>query len=266
MSVIRITTNFNIDLEFPAAPFHKRLFAWVLDIIFLIIYIFIAGQIISSMGGFYVDSTKSTAISLLLILPIVLYHLICEIVMNGQSVGKKIMGLRVISENGGRPAISQFVIRWLIRTSDYMVLIIVFYSAVEAQSGNLDYFWKIGIAFGLLLTDVILVNASKKQQRLGDMLAHTLLIQVTQKARIEDTVFLHTEDSYRVSFPEVMRLSDRDINALKSIRDTARKYHDYELADKTAEKIKAHLKIQTSMSPFDFLEICLKDYNYLATH
>lgn len=265
MSVIRITTNFNIDLEFPAAPFHKRLFAWMLDMIFLFIYFIVAARFLNSLGAFN-DSTRGTAYFFLLILPVFLYHLICEIIMNGQSLGKKILGLRVVNENGGRPSISQFIIRWLIRTSDYMILIIIFYSGAEMGRGNMDFFWKIGIAFGLLITDVILVNASKKQQRLGDMLAHTLLIQSTQRASIEDTVFLNIADDYKVSFPEVMRLSDRDINALKGIRDTARKYHDFELADRTAEKIKTHLNIQTGLSPFDFLEVCLKDYNYLSTH
>jgi uncharacterized RDD family membrane protein YckC len=234
--------------------------------ILLVIYFIVVARFINSIGGFNGDNMKVLTFFFLLILPIFLYHLICEILMNGQSIGKKILGLRVVNENGGRPSISQFIIRWLVRTSDYMILIIVLSSAQEASAGNFNYFWKVGIAFGLLIADVILVNASKKQQRLGDMLAHTLLIQSTQKANIEDTVFLNIADDYKVSFPEVMRLSDRDINSLKGIRDTARKYHDYDLADRTAEKIKAHLNIQTSMSPFDFLDICLKDYNYLATH
>jgi len=63
-----------------------------------------------------------------------------------------------------------------------------------------------------------------------------------------------------------MHLSDRDINSLKSILDTARKKHDFNLAEMAAEKIKDHLKIETSISPFDFLEILLKDYNFLSAN
>jgi hypothetical protein len=63
-----------------------------------------------------------------------------------------------------------------------------------------------------------------------------------------------------------MHLSDRDINALKGILDTARKRHDYDMAEMASEKIKAHLHIQTSLSAYDFLEILLKDYNYLSSH
>jgi hypothetical protein len=184
--------------------------------------------------------------------------------MNGQSVGKRLLGIRVVNENGGKPSISQYIIRWLIRTSDYMVLIIIIYAPNIAVYG-MQFFWAVGGAFILLVTDVVLVN-SKKQQRLGDLLAHTILINTRQKTSIDDTIFLSVAEGYNPSFPDVMHLSDRDINALKNILDAAKKNHDFDMAYNAAEKIKKHLKIETSLSPFDFLEVLLKDYNYLAAH
>jgi hypothetical protein len=185
--------------------------------------------------------------------------------MNGQSIGKKLMRLRVINENGGRPSISQFIIRWLIRTSDYTLLLIILYAPYAIMFGA-QFFWAIGGALALLITDVILVNSSKKNQRLGDMLAHTLLIRTGHEETINDTVFLQVADNYHPSFPQVMQLSDRDINSLKSILDNARKTHNYELAEQASEKIKTYLKLQTTMPPFDFLEVLLKDYNYLSAN
>lgn len=102
------------------------------------------------------------------------------------------------------------------------------------------------------MTDVILMNSTKKHQRLGDILAHTLLIRTEQKADIQDTIFLQVKDDYKPSYPQVMGLSDRDVNALKSILDTAKKHHDYQLANRAAEKIQVYLKIETTLSPFDF--------------
>lgn len=269
MSTIRIATNFNIDLEFEAAPFHRRLFAWLLDILVIVFYIFIVFRFIESLVRSGVFSNGSDegiwATVMFLFLPVLTYHLICEVLMNGQSVGKRLMGLRVVTENGGRPAISQFIIRWIIRTSDYMVLLILLYAPTVA-GGNLGFFWQVAAAFGLLITDIILVNASKKHQRLGDMLAHTLVIRTIQKADIHDTIFTQVKDNYSPSFPQIMQLSDRDINALKSILDTARKHQDYNLAERAAEKIKTHLHIQSDMSPFDFLDVLLKDYNYLTAN
>lgn len=265
MSAIRIMTNFNIELEFPAAPFHRRLLAWLIDMIVLVIYMVLSARIISGIERSGGDKIVWVVIVILLI-PFLTYHLICEVAMNGQSIGKKITGLRVVNENGGQPSIGQFVIRWLIRTSDYMVLIIILFAPRAAESGNLDYLWKIGIAISLLVLDIILVNVSKKNQRLGDMLAHTLVIRTSEKISIEDTVFLDIAGNYIPSFPQVMQLSDRDINSLKGILDTARKRHDYALAEMASNKIRNHLNIETSLSPFDFLEVLLKDYNYLSVN
>jgi uncharacterized RDD family membrane protein YckC len=270
MAAIKITTNFNIDLEFTPAPFHRRLFAWMLDIIVIFFYIYFAIKCIEWIAESRIFRNENSsegiwAIMMVLMLPILTYHLIMEVMLKGQSVGKRIMGLRVISENGGKPSISQYIIRWLIRTSDYMIVIIALNAPTGFGSGA-SFIWQIGAAFGLLMTDIILVNSSQKSQRLGDMLAHTILIRTKENARIEDTIFLQVQENYVPSFPQVMQLSDRDINALKGILDTAKKQSDYHLAERAAEKIKGHLKIDTSMSAFDFLEILLKDYNYLSAN
>jgi uncharacterized RDD family membrane protein YckC len=258
-------TNFNIELEFIAAPFHRRLLAWLIDLIILILYSLLAARFLTWFVK-VVNEGAGWAVFMILILPFLTYHLICEVTMNGQSIGKKIMGLQVVNENGGQPSIGQYVIRWLIRTSDYMLIVIILYAPRAAQTGDVDFLWKLAIAIGLLITDIILVNSSKKSQRLGDMLAHTLLIRPIQNLTIEDTVFQQVAQNYIPSFPQVMHLSDRDINSLKSILDTARKKHDFNLAEMAAEKIKDHLKIETSISPFDFLEILLKDYNFLSAN
>lgn len=176
------------------------------------------------------------------------------------------MSIRVVNENGGQPGIGQLTVRWLIRTSDLMAFSLILSVPAAAQSANGKYFWQVAIPMGLFMTDIILVNASKKNQRLGDMLAHTILIKASQKHSIQDTVFLTIADNYKPSFPQVMQLSDRDMNSLKGILDTAKKRGDYNLAEMASNKIKNHLKIDTPLSPFQFLEVLLKDYNYLSSN
>ena len=263
MSVIRIMTNFNIELEFPAAPFHRRLFAWIIDLVVLFIYARIAIEILNDVSR---NEKIYRLLIIIFLIPFLCYHLICEVTMNGQSFGKKIMRIRVVNENGGQPGIGQFVIRWLIRTSDLMAVVIILMAPVAVQFGEGDFFWSFAIPMGLFFTDIILVNASKKNQRLGDMLAHTLLIRASQNHSIEDTVFLNIAENYKPSFPQVMQLSDRDMNSLKGILDTAKKRGDFNLASMASDKIKNHLNIETTLSPFDFLEVLLKDYNYLSAN
>jgi len=174
------------------------------------------------------------------------------------------MDIRVVNEKGGRASISQYIIRWLIKTSDYTALLIILY-APYAMSNGIMVYWAIIGSLALLIVDIFLTVGSKKSQRLGDILAHTILIRATQKDTIEDTVFLSVAADYKPMFPQVMQLSDRDINSLKSILDVAKKNHNHVLAERASDRIKAHLHIESSLAPFDFLEVLLKDYNYLVS-
>lgn len=271
MSTFRVATNFNIDIEFPTPPFHKRLLAWVLDMVVLIFYVVVASRLYVAISDDLDFTEKGMvvrwALSMLLVLPFLLYHVVLEATMNGQSIGKKIMGLKVVSEAGGRPSLGQFIIRWLIRTSDYMLLIIIVVISVMSSYGmgvGTEMYMALLGSVSLLVTDLILVN-SRRQQRLGDILAHTVLIDLRNRSKITDTVFLEVADDYVPQFPEIMRLSDRDMNALKSIIDASRKHRDHDMALMAAEKIKAHLKIETDLPPESFLQVLLKDYNYLST-
>ena len=261
MAGITIPTNFNIDVEFEKAEFHRRLFAWILDVVVQVLYILVVSKIISLAGG--VGAENSYWAGLIIIFPLILYHILMEIFMNGQSVGKRILKIQVINETGGKASISQYVIRGLIRTSDYMLLIIIL---VTAFNPLMLYFLKSAIGLSVLLTlaDIILVSTSRKGQRLGDFIAHTIVISTKTRGSIHDTIFLEVEDSYVPRFPEIMKLSDKDINAIKNILDNANQKGDFQLAAMAMEKIKNHLGIQSNLSPFDFLATALKDYNYLS--
>jgi uncharacterized RDD family membrane protein YckC len=267
MSTVRIPTNFNIDLDFEVPEFYRRLLAWLLDIVLLFFYFKIAGEIYKSFEQSHnpLDADgqyNNYFFSIILILPLFIYHPICEITMNGQSIGKKIMRLQVVNETGGRPSISQFLIRWLIRTADLMVVIIILLNVRVLMDNSLMLALTGSIL--LLIADVVLVVSTHKSQRLGDILAKTILIRTHSGGSIEETVFEEVADSYVPSFPQIMQLSDKDINAIKSILETARKKGDLNMAVSAGEKIKTYLKIDSSMSPFDFLDTLLKDYNYLS--
>jgi uncharacterized RDD family membrane protein YckC len=263
MAVLKLPTSFNIDLEFEVPEFHRRMFAWIIDLIIQVFYLVIAFRIYDE----YVRSHASEItfendpwIQRIIILPVILYHIVCEVTMNGQSVGKKLLGIRIVNENGGRASISQFLIRNLIRTSDYMILILIIYGAMFGPF----ILWILIGSVGLLIADIILVVSNKKSQRLGDILAHTILVNTRPKGSMDETVFMEVADNYIPVFPQIMRLSDKDINAIKGILDAARKKGDFNLAAMAGEKIKSHLMIDTPMPPFDFLDTLLKDYNYLS--
>jgi len=268
MAVIKVPTSFNIDVEFEIPEFYRRLVALLIDWALIVLYFILATYLLSDYAreAMFDDEEYFTlqALWTAMMVPPLLYFPLMEITTNGRSAGKAVMHLRVINENGGKPNIGQFMIRWLLR--DIWVVLLLFFAFSIGQSDfkAIGYFILIASII-YFIAEVVFVAASAKGQRLGDMLAHTIIVQTNARGNIEDTVFQEVESTYQPAYPQIMQLSDRDINAIKSILTSARRKNDFDLAANAADRIKTHLKIETSMSPFDFLEILLKDYNYLST-
>jgi len=267
MALIKVPTSFNIEVEFEIPEFYKRMFSLFIDIALELLYLFLSARLFSLIVASYNLSDEDSwydlaAIQMLLVLlPLMVYHVALEITMNGQSIGKKIMGIRVVNENGGRPAISQFVIRWLLRVSDVLILIIL--SGI-ADISSLESGLMALAAVAFLVTDIILVASSAKGQRIGDILAKTILIRVNSRGSIEETIFQEVEDDYIPMYPQIMQLSDRDLNSIKNILESSRRREDFQVAAAAAEKIKNHLQIRSDQDPQAFLDTLLKDYNYLS--
>jgi hypothetical protein len=113
---------------------------------------------------------------------------------------------------------------------------------------------------------VVIIAVSGKSQRLGDIAAGTVVVNTKTNLSLQDTVFMQvTNTDYKVMFPDVMRLSDRDINTIKSVVTQAQKKGNYDMCNRVAMKVQDVLKVQTSLYANDFLEKLLEDYNYLAT-
>ncbi len=73
------------------------------------------------------------------------------------------------------------------------------------------------------------------------------------------------QENYVVKYPEVLKLSDRDINTIKNVINLFYKNHNIHTCVRVAYKVQEVLKITTDLYAIDFLEKLLADYNYLAT-
>lgn len=261
MSTIQINTPFNLALDFEVAPLHKRIFAYVADLVILIIYSWGMRKFLYEVLGVPTSIYGiNIGVDILVIsIPMLLYALVCEVAMHGQSFGKRLLGIRVMSQEGGEPTISQYLLRWVTRFFEWPLVFGVVFPSLYV------FYQVIAVGFcGVVV--IIIVAVSKNNQRLGDLAAGTVIVDIKNKTYLHETVFLDiSQKDYVVEFPEVMRLTDRDINTIKSILDVASKKGDHKLATTAAEKIKSHLKIQSPLSPFDFLEKIMMDYNYIST-
>ncbi|MGL6268611.1 MAG: RDD family protein, partial [Chitinophagaceae bacterium] len=93
MPTIKIQTSQNIELEYELAGIGDRLVAYIIDLLIYAAYIITVFLIADVAGG----KSGTNWTPLFLILPIFFYQLLCEVFLNGQSLGKKAKQIKVIS-------------------------------------------------------------------------------------------------------------------------------------------------------------------------
>ncbi len=261
MNSVTVSTPFNIYLDFEVASLPRRIAAWLLDM--TILMLFAQGMRSFTIGMFYNPQQGHYPMGLDLILvtlPMLFYSLVMEVIFQGQSLGKKAIGIRVLSLEGGEPNLGQYLLRWIFRMWEWPLV----FGVVAFSSWGLIGQFIICCFLGLAV--LITISVTAKHQRLGDMAAGTAVVDTKKQFSINDTVFQQiSTEGYKVVFPEVMRLSDRDINAIKAVLTQTRETGRFETAHRIAGRVKDVLNVDSRLEVTDFLEKLLDDYNYLAT-
>ncbi|HXB96273.1 MAG TPA: RDD family protein [Puia sp.] len=253
MSNVKLDTGFNIEVDFTIPAFYKRLLAWIIDFTIFIAYYVIGNKVFSAtLGPLWLESEWML---ILFSLPMLGYHFLCEAFLNGQSIGKKAMRIKVIAADGGQPSISQFLIRWLFRAVDFP-----FWVLFAVASLALPWWCSVFLFGGLAC-----ILATPHSQRIGDLVAGTILIDTRTRTSWEDTVFTELSDNYQPRYPQVMQLTDKDINTLKSIIKSVSRSGDYDLSMRIADRIRSKLQLSSDQDSLEFLQTLLMDYNYYAT-
>lgn len=236
MQTIKITTAQNIEIDYEVAGLGQRMVARLIDF-GIFILILIAGGVIGALsaglmkkvtffgyvfGGFY----------LFVLVSFVFYDLVCEVFLNGQSVGKRIMKIRVISLDGARPGLGQYIIRWLFRIVDFLVT--------------------------FQLAGLVAVIFTKNKQRLGDLAAGTTLVTTKPRTDVGQLAFAPVASDYVLVFKEVNQLADRDVVLIHEVIQSKNPV----LMHNMANQIKTHLSISTQLDDWSFLQTIVKDYNF----
>ena len=235
MNTITITTSQNIEFEYELGSLGDRIIGAIIDYIVVIAYAIIMVAIFLNRSG-----NTSAYVFILLFLPVVFYDLISELLLNGQSLGKRVMGIKVISASGDQPALSQYLIRWVFRLVDFTLS-----SSMVA---------------------VVMVAATERKQRLGDLIAGTVLVKTKPRTHLSDTFYeKNIAEAYAVTYPQVIGLKDSDIQLIKEVLLSVRRTDNTMLALHAQEKVEQILHIRSMhQNPVDFLRVVLNDYNHLA--
>ncbi len=241
MENISIGTAQNVEIDYEIASVGDRMLAQLIDFIitrgYILLYVTIGNTVDSAEE--YLLSTSS--IILFLVLPVALYHLVLEILTNGQSIGKLIMKLKVVKTDGSQPDIASYLLRW------FMGLL-----EIEFNCGS------------IALVSMLL---NKHGQRLGDMAAGTTVVKLRNDITFDQTIFQNIDTTYQPQFTEAQILTDEDARLMKEVMDTFmsneadRKKLDVILQN-TQEYIKRKYDITSDMPPITFFDVMLKDYNH----
>jgi uncharacterized RDD family membrane protein YckC len=120
MQTIKITTSQNIDIDYQVAGLGDRIVARLIDYAIFIGIYFVCIIVFTIFIGINDYNSNGTNIGILIVIGVwlvmcVFYDLLCEIFMNGQSLGKRSMKIKVISLDGARPNVGQYLLRWIFR-------------------------------------------------------------------------------------------------------------------------------------------------------
>ena len=160
--------------------------------------------------------------------------------MNGQTVGKMALRIKVVKLDGSTPTFAAYFLRWLLETVDFLIT-------------------GLGVVFIIL---------TKKGQRVGDLLAGTTVVKIKKvtATNIQNKVLMDkVDEDYEPQIFEAANITDAEVrlikDALRAFKNDATK-KPIALVER---KIKEKYNIQSELPTVKFLYTLLRDHTYYVT-
>lgn len=247
MQSIEIRTTQNVTIEYELATLSSRIVAFVIDIIIVRLFCLILTTIIALLVGGLIWEDHFSVLFLQVFLPLwgfILYQFVSEALADGQSWGKKAMNLKVVRLDGREPSLSDYLLRAIFHIIDT------------------------GMSMGILAS--LLISSSTKKQRLGDMTANTTVIRLKQniRFRLQDILKINTLEDYEPEYPEVRKLSEKDMLFIKNAIARYQEYRNPAHANAIRELV-SHLQEVLDLeepprNKMEFLKTLIRDYIVLT--
>ena len=237
---ITIQTTQNVAIDYDLAGLGHRIGACLID---LILVVFTWWLLLLIGIGLIGDDVSESFIFLMgPIFFILIYYFSLETFNQGQTIGKKLLGIRVVRIDGRDPTPADFLTRTV--------------------------FFLIDVLFTLGAAATLMVATSRDKQRLGDLVAGTAVILTNPRSvfSLQDIMGIKNREDYEPVFPGVQRFTDADMMVVKQSLDRLRKYGGEahrravrELTNSIAEGLGLEVGA-VNMTPEKFLETVLLDY------
>lgn len=254
MKTIEFESAQHVKVEYELASTGQRTAAALIDLIAFVIY-FIIVSFSLELKNVFSDFGSDLFLTLLIIkLPWIFYNPLVEYMTRGQSLGKYALGIRVVKISGERPGLKEVFTRWLFK-GDFIWI-------------SADIFVFLWIGLGLL--GIIFSATADKNQRLGDVIANTVIIKNRSSLNytLKDILSIKNQENHQPTYPNVTRFTDEDMLLIKNTIQRVQKYPNQEtkkfaseLADETAVLLGL---TETPAKRMEFLQTLLQDYVVLT--
>lgn len=244
---IEITTTQNVTIEYELARLRERGLAWLLDLTIVLIGYFVLLQVIRILfqDNFWRENGWVMVVVLFPFLGYFLYNILFEIWNIGQTPGKIAMGIKVVRLDGKDPEWSDVVLRAVLHLVDSL--------------------------FSFAVIGAVMIKTTDKSQRLGDMAANTTVIKIEGAQyhfRLQDILSISTLENYEPVYPQVRKLSERDMIFIKMALTRLQRYPNQAHED-VVEDLVTHLMpiLEINKRPLnrvDFLKTLIRDYIVLT--
>lgn len=237
MKSVEVTTTQNVTIHYELANTGQRILAFMLDLIFIILLVFTFSMILK-------DFRNDVLMQLGVWIPVLFYSPVSEMIGRGQSLGKKLTGIRVLKADGGQMHFTDYALRWAFRWAD--------------------------IYFSLGSLATLLVSSTEKCQRIGDLFANTTVVRLEEShiITVNDLLNIKSSSNYEVKYPEIKKLTEADLLFVKHVLYQSGKVNNFahQLAlENTAIKMATILNVPATPKPYDlFLRQLISDYIVLT--
>lgn len=239
MAESTILTGQFVRIHQVPASIGERILALAIDYVFLAIYLFTTIYLFDKLPAYSLSSFSTYLLLLIVYSPLLCYSLLCEVFNNGQSLGKRLLAIRVVKADGTTPTLSAYLLRWLLFIID------------GPLTGGLG---------------LIVIILTKNNQRLGDLAAGTMVIKEKNYKKIQVSLdeFDYLTKNYRPSFPQAADLSLEQVHIIEKTLSSPHSKRT-ELIGQLSAKTRKLLAIATPL-PNDelFLQTLIRDYQYYA--
>lgn len=160
------------------------------------------------------------------------YPLVAEVTCSGQTLGKRLMHIRVVDLEGGGPKILSFILRWFMLPFDLFLFV---------------------ASFSVFFT--------KRQQRLGDLIAGTWVVRTKTYASEKFSLADYTPgEDYKPVYPKAVNLTPRQATIIAEVLRNINNKEVSKVSSSFIKKLESIVGENREKDICTFLILVLRDY------